>query len=302
MLLKENPAHHPSMPLLPILMACGGGVLLGVSPLFVRASDLGPMTTGFYRLLIALPFLWIWMKGGAPKHSTPSLTVKDHVLLALGGSFFALDLAMWNWSLDHTAIVNATLFNNTAAFFVPLFMLLFFGEKPPLRFIMASLTGFFGCILLAGESFTVSFTHLLGDIIALLSGIMVTLYVITIKKIRDRLPTGLLMFWTTLASLVGMGLCGILFHESFYPLTPSDWISAGGQGLLVHVIGQGMLAYAMGRIPPTYGALVLLLAPVTAAVLGWSIYGEALSFIKLVGISIIMISLIAARPKQTRKS
>jgi drug/metabolite transporter (DMT)-like permease len=285
-----------SIPLFPILAACAGGMLLGLSPICVRAADLGPMATGFYRLLFAMPFLWIWMLNeNTPNQKKRSLTKSDYGILGLAGAFFAIDLALWNWSIDYTAIVNATLFNNTSAFFVPLVMWLVFSQQQTRRIFITSMVGFLGCVLLGIESFNISLENLVGDIVALLSGLMVTAYVVTIKKIRAHFSTGLIMFWTSLASLVGMGLCGILFRESFWPLTTNDWITVMGQAMLVHVMGQGFLAYAFGKIPASYGALIMLLAPVTAAILGWLIFGEALSLIKLIGIFIIMGSIVAVR-------
>jgi drug/metabolite transporter (DMT)-like permease len=294
MVTRTNSA---SLPLFSILLACGGGTLLGFSPIFVRASDLGPMTTGFYRLLFSLPLLWVWMTYERCNNTEKKLKItrNDALVLALAGGFFAFDLALWNWSIDYTAIVNATLFNNTSAFFVPLFMWMIFSEKQNPRTFLAAIFGFMGCVLLGVESYNISMDNFLGDFVALLSGFMVTAYVITVKKIRDRVPTGLLMFWTSIASLVGMGIFGILFEESFWPLTYNDWISVLGQGLLVHVMGQGFLAYSFGKIPASYGALIMLLAPVTAALLGWIIYGESLSLIKIIGVSVIMTSIIAVR-------
>lgn len=280
-----------------ILIACIGGLLIGSSAIFVRASDLGPMTTGFYRLLFALPFLYLWMNWEKKNYSDrkPTLVKSDYLSLILAGLFFAVDLAFWNWSIDYTTIVNATLFNNTSAFFVPLFMWLIFSEKISLRTLFLAIFGFSGCILLVSESFTISINNLIGDLVALLSGLMVTSYVIAVKRIRGRLPTGLLMFWTGVISLLGMGIFGILFGESFYPLTRNDWISVLGQAVLVHSIGQGFLAYSFGKISASSGALIMLLAPVTAAVLGWIIYGETLSITKIIGIFIIMGSVIAVR-------
>jgi drug/metabolite transporter (DMT)-like permease len=290
-----------SIPFLPVLMACAGSILLGISPLFVRSSTLGPMTIGFYRMLFALPLLWVWMKW-EKRHANKPITVltKDYLILALAGGFFAFDLALWNWSVNYTAIVNATLFNNTAAFFVPLLMWLLFSQKQSTRFIIAAISGFLGCVLLAGESFTISTHYLIGDLMSLASGLMVASYVIAIKKIRERLSTGILMFWTGVTSLIALGGMGLVFGESFWPLTRFDWLSVFGQATLVHVMGQGLLAYAMGKITASYGALIMLLAPVTAAILGWIFYAEALSLTKLIGISIIMISIIVVQQKQHR--
>lgn len=294
MSIQTKPAVFPFF---SIFMACVGSILIGFSPIFVKASDLGPMTTGFYRLLFSLPLLWIWMRLEEDKarEKKQPLTRNDAFIIALAGAFFSFDLALWNWSIDYTAIVNATLFNNTSAFFVPLIMWLVFSQTQSLRTFLAAVSGFIGCALLGFESFHISIDNLMGDIVALLSGLMVTAYVITVKRIRDRLSTGLLMFWTTIVSLMGMGIFGIIFQESFWPLTPNDWFRVLGQGLLVHVMGQGFIAYSFGKIPASYGALVMLLAPVMAAILGWLIYGEALNFIKIIGVSIILISIVAVR-------
>ncbi|MDP4164942.1 MAG: DMT family transporter [Bacillota bacterium] len=287
--------NNKSPPLFSILIACLGGILVGFSGIFVRASDLGPMTTGFYRLLFALPLMYVWMVCEREKNTDKkqTLTRNDYLTIVLAGLLFAVDLAFWNWSIDYTVIVNATLLNNTSAFFVPLFMWIIFSEKITLRTNVAAIFGFSGCMLLVGESFTISMSNLIGDVIALFTGLMVTAYVIAVKKIRGHLPTGFLMFWTGVVTLIGMGIFSVLFNESFWPLTKNDWISVSGLAIFVHLMGQGFLAYSLGKISASYGALILLLAPVTAAIFGSAIFGEHLSFIKLIGISIIMISIVA---------
>ena len=84
--------------MLPLIAAAVGGILIGCSAIFVRASDIGPMTTGFYRILLALPLLYLWMRAESKVIKTP--TNKELIVIALGGLFFAVDIAIWNWSLD----------------------------------------------------------------------------------------------------------------------------------------------------------------------------------------------------------
>lgn len=280
----------------PLLLACLGSILIGSSAIFVRLSDLGPISTGFYRMLFALPLLALWMgwerKIGIFSEFLPAKGKSD---LLFAGAFFALDLALWNWAIDQTTIVNSTLFNNTAAFFVPLIMWLFFKKKQSLRFVIAISIGFVGCFCLIGTSFSISFKNLLGDLVALGSGIMVALYLISLQRIRGGVSTGLLMFWTGLSSLLFLGILSFVSGESFWPFTYKDGISFFGQAVLVHVVGQSLLAYSLGKIPATYAALILFLAPVTGAVLGWVIYAEALGSLEILGMILIMVSIVAMR-------
>ncbi len=259
-------------------LSCLGSGLIGSSAIFVRLSDFGPMTTGFYRMLLALPFLFLWMVWEKREHALPSLVPFGHIIsLLIAGAFFAIDLALWNWSIDHTTIVNSTLFNNTAVFFAPFILWLTIGERQTLWFILMTCLGFIGCIFLVGESLTISVTNLLGDCVALTSGLMVALYLITLKRIREEITTGFLMFWTGFFSLLFLALFAYLFGEPFWPFTLKDLLSIFGQAILVHILGQGFLAYSLGKIPTAYTALILFLAPLTAAVLGWIIFNEALS-------------------------
>jgi drug/metabolite transporter (DMT)-like permease len=278
----------------PILLACLGSILIGTSAIFVRLSELGPMTTGFYRMLFSLPLLAIWMGWEKREGLILSLfPIKEFLGLILAGAFFAADLALWNWAIDRTTIVNSTLFNNTAAFFVPLIMWVFFREKQSLRVIMAALACFIGCIFLIGDNFSISIKNLLGDIVALCSGVTVALYLITLKRIRDEVSTGLLMFWTGGFSVIFLAFCSHIFGEVFWPLTFKDLASVLGQAILVHALGQSLLAYSLGKIPASYAALILFLAPATAAFLGWVFYAETLSLIKILGMILIMVSIIA---------
>lgn len=293
-MLRDSPI------LTSILLMCLGSALIGSSAVFVRLSDLGPLATGFYRMLFALPLLMMWMRWEKKDHSYPlhdRASPRNIWGLIIAGLFFALDLALWNWSIDHTTIVNSTLLNNTAALYVPLLMWLLFKEKPSLRILIAALIGFLGCSFLVGESFSVSFKYLLGDMVALLSGLMVAFYLISLKQIRDHVLTGFLMFWTGGIATLFLALFAYLAREAFWPLSFQDFISIFGQAVLVHTLGQGLITYSLGRIPASYAAIILFLAPVTGALLGWALYAESLSMAKLFGMALVMISIVFVRKR-----
>ena len=281
-----------------ILFSCLGSALIGSSAIFVRLSDLGPLTTGFYRMLFALPLLGVWVMWERHEEMISSVfPIKHKGLLFLAGVFFALDLALWNWSIDYTTIVNSTLFNNTAAFFVPLIMWIGFSQKPTLHYSLAALIGFVGCMCLVGESFSISYTNLLGDFVALLSGFVVALYLVALKFIRADTATGFIMFWTGFVAVLFLFFLAYLFGETLSPLSLKDIISVFGQAILVHTLGQSLLAYSIGKIPANYTAVILFLAPVTGAFLGWVIYDEALNTIKIIGMILIMVSIVAVKTK-----
>ena len=102
------------------LAVMAGAGLLGLSPLAVRFSELGPQATAFWRFAFALPILLLLMRGGRPKPD-PSPSGRQVSLLLLAGVFFGLDIALWSAALDFTTVANATLLSNMTPVFAAAF-------------------------------------------------------------------------------------------------------------------------------------------------------------------------------------
>src|SRR5687767_13575938 len=90
---------------LPALLL--GATAIGLAPIFVRISDVGPITTAFYRLFLALPVLglWWWFERGK---RAPSFDASTWRWLFVAGLCFAGDLSVWHWSILTTSVANAT--------------------------------------------------------------------------------------------------------------------------------------------------------------------------------------------------
>ena len=77
-----------------------GAVGIAFAPVFVRLSEVGPSATAFYRLLLALPVLWLWRihertRPGATPHPASS---KEHLQLAVAGLLFEVAYFAGFWS------------------------------------------------------------------------------------------------------------------------------------------------------------------------------------------------------------
>jgi drug/metabolite transporter (DMT)-like permease len=91
-----------------------GSSALALGPWLVRLSGVGPVAAGFWRLSLALPFLWlIGRLVGQPTH-WPGRGLG--LLVALAAFFFAADLAAWHSGIHLTKLANATLFGNISSF------------------------------------------------------------------------------------------------------------------------------------------------------------------------------------------
>src|SRR5688572_18306629 len=89
----------PDQILLPILAIVAGAVALRVSPAFVRPSDVGPLASASWRVALALPLLWVWMRwdtGSATGCGTLAPGGYALAPMVTAGILFAGDLVFWH--------------------------------------------------------------------------------------------------------------------------------------------------------------------------------------------------------------
>src|SRR5262252_3120513 len=95
-------AHPFAFPALLI-----GSTLLAFGPWLVRLSGVGPVAAGFWRLAIALPFLFVIAAMTGQAVHWPGRRLAGIAIVA--GFFFAADLAAWHVGIHLTKLGNATL-------------------------------------------------------------------------------------------------------------------------------------------------------------------------------------------------
>ena len=111
-----------------------GAAAIGASALFVKVSETGPVATAFWRVALALPFLWAWSVIGSRGGHIAGFTAERRLIVA-AALFFAGDLAVWHWSIVLTSVANATLLANLAPIFVALAVWLLYGKRPTALFL-----------------------------------------------------------------------------------------------------------------------------------------------------------------------
>ena len=89
-------------------------LFLAAGPWMVRLADVGPVAAAFWRLALALPFLaFVAIRQGRGRPFPGWAMIGA---CALGGLFFAADLAAWHEGILRTRLANASLFGNFASF------------------------------------------------------------------------------------------------------------------------------------------------------------------------------------------
>jgi len=270
-----------------------GSSALAFGPWLVRLSGTGPVAAGFWRLALALPFLFaIAAVTRQPVHWPGR---KLAVLVAFAAFFFAADLAAWHVGIRMTKLGNATLFGNLSSFAFAAWGLWLARRWPsPVQAAALGLAAI-GAGLLMGSSFELSPRNFTGDLLSLLAGLLYTGYLIAVQKGRDSLKPMPLLFLSSAFGAAMLLPVALAFGEQ---IIPANWTFVLLLALASQVIGQGLLVYGIGHVPPLIVGLVLLTQPAISAFVGWTVYGERLQPIDWIGAGAIAAALVLVRLPQ----
>jgi drug/metabolite transporter (DMT)-like permease len=309
--MSDAPPAHGR--LLALAALVGGGVAMGTAPILVRlAADagVGPSATAFWRLVFALAplLLWSYLTRPAPApggNAFVDLRGRTLMFTVIAGVCFAGDLVTWHAGIVRTTAANATLFANLTPVVVALAAWLIFKERPGGVFVAALAATLFGAGLLSGATLSAADPaeaprRAVGDLLSVGTALWYAGYMLAVKAARGRWTTARVLLVSTIVSTPIVLLAALALREAFLPARLTGWLPLLGLGLFSHIAGQGGLAYALGRLPAAFSALVILVQPIVAAALAWMLFGEALGSAQLAGGALVIAGIVLAQ-RQGRK-
>lgn len=269
-------------------------VCLAFGPVSVRLAaahaDVGPVTSAFWRLGLAVPVLFVLTR--VMRQPIPRMGRGMVLMLLTGGLFFAIDLGSWHIGILRTRLANATLFGNITTFTFAIYGMIIARALPSRMQGVAMTLAFGGVGLLLGRSYELSREYLVGDLFCIFAGLSYTGYLIAMGRARGILQPMPALFVSTLAGAVPMLFAALAMEGK---LIPDVWWPVLALAIGSQVIGQGLLIYAIGHLPPLIIALGLLIQPIVSTALGWEFYGETLATFDWIGAAAICIALILVR-------
>ena len=304
--LKTTPPTDPPRAILTrgFLAVVGGAVCIGFAPIFVRLSEVGPVSTAFWRMTLSLPLIFFLLAANrqisststpTPTPSTEPPAPANWWPMAVAGLFFAADLAIWHLALHFTSVANSTLLSNFAPVFVVLFGWLMFGQRVSHRFLLAMTVALAGTCLLVGRDFHLDRRAMFGDGLSLVTAFFYGGYQLAIKSLRGRHGTLVIMARSGVIAALALLPVALWSGERFWPQTPRAWLVLGGLALIVHAGGQGLIAYGIGRLPAAVASVSLLVQPLTAALAAALLLHEPVAAWQAVGVALVLAGVFVAR-------
>jgi drug/metabolite transporter (DMT)-like permease len=282
-----------------------GILCISIFPVLVKL-DLAPgLISAFYRMAIAFTVLLpYWLLTKQPK--IPSLTL--WLLTILCGLIFAIDVAVWNISIQESTATQATLLANLAPVWVGVGTFLFLKNKPGRNFWIGTVLALLGMVTLVGFDFFMALSFDRGFGFAVLSGILYAVYIMLSKKVLSKVAISTFMTISLLTSSLFLALVCSFLKEPFTGFSNIGWLVLAIQGLICQLLAWLMISYATRYMKATRVSLSLLSQAILAPILAWLLLKEAIGpqmilggVILLFGIGITFIEGPVGLPRPLRK-
>lgn len=266
----------------------------------ILVETLSPLTLSFFRLLIAGLFLMtlsgIMKKNFLQYYRKIKIFIVSSILLnALPFTFCAL-------GETHIDSSTAAIIEGTTPLFTMFFALLFFGVKEIKRKeLLAFMCAFFGLLVIFSRSFIDNITSdLIGGIYLLIMAASFAMgFLFSEKYLKTVPPLEATTFQMTLAPIILFPFT-YSFDSSFSFPIGWDWLFLV---LLALSTAGGWLVYfrAMHTVSVRYLSLATMICPIISIVWGRIFLHEPITFLKVLGTLIVIISLwmLKFHPKDT---
>jgi drug/metabolite transporter (DMT)-like permease len=279
----------------PLLLAGVGAATISASPIFVVLSGASPVSTAFYRSLIALPLLVALAAIERRRHGGRPL--RQRLRAAAAGVFLAVDLILWTHAIADIGAGVATVLGNLQVLIIAGLAWLIWHERPSRAVALALPVVMVGVVLVSGLAGKPdSGQHPLAGIgFGLTMSFAYACYLMMLRRsCADSAhvagPVADATAGATVTSLV-IGLVG--GGLALHPIWPAlGWLAV--LAVISQVIGWLMITSSLPRLPAAVGSLMLLLQPVVSLGLAALILDERPTLLQILGAALTCIGALAA--------
>ncbi|MBZ5541599.1 MAG: DMT family transporter [Acidobacteriia bacterium] len=296
MAAPDNPNAAPhSGGSLPYLALVAGMMCIAWSALFVRWTDIPGPASAFYRVLIAAVILlptWFLPTRLLParfrKPPAQRISRATLAIIAMGGVFFGMDLALYNTSILQTSAANATLLGNNTPVFVGLITWLVFRRRPAAAFWIGLAMALSGTLIILWGDLARLARLGVGDAMALGASGCFAVYLIVTERVRSSTGTLAFLRVAIASSTIFLFVLNLAMGVSFVVPSGRTWAALLGLGLVSQLGGYLGLTYAMGHLPATATSVSLLAQAPLTAVLAALLLGEPLAATQIFGGALVL--------------
>ena len=228
-----------------------------------------------------------------------SLTRMEIKYTAIAATALALHFACFVTSVKLTSVAAATALVCLQAAWIALFQWLR-GSKPARPVLLGLGTALLGVVVITGFDMGVSREALVGDLLAVVGGVLAAIYTLAGSKARKTLSTGV---YTSLCyglcSLILLVMC-LIFRQPLLNFPPEAWWGIVGVTVSAQLFGHTIFNYLLATISPLVVSMMILVEIPGAALLAGFFLGQQLPPGTYAGLALILAGLAVVVLRQGR--
>ncbi|MBE6995463.1 MAG: DMT family transporter [Ruminococcaceae bacterium] len=270
-------------------------VILGVaatatSAILVRYSTAPSLVLVMYRMLLTVALL-------APptllknRQELKALQRRDWLLCAVSGIFIGLHFAAYFEALKWTSIAAAVVLADTEVLFVAFATVLIFRRKLSGKAWIAIWLAFGGSIVIAAAETTAGADPLRGNLLGLVSAMLMAVYTMIGSVCRKRVSTTVYTFLVYGMAGLTVTTVAIFSGTQMTNIGAMNWAICLGLAIFPTLLGHSVFSWGLKYLPPTFISTAKLLEPVLAAVMGWLLFRENPGWQVVVGGVIVVVGI-----------
>jgi drug/metabolite transporter (DMT)-like permease len=264
---------------------------LATGGIFVKLSSLGPVSTGFYRVLFSLPILYPLLK----MENKQKVSAQNKLLLFISGIFLAGDLILWNISFSYTTVANANLLANLVPFTIIPACYFIYKEKISVQFLVGLCISTLGLFILITGKKAMNGGNLFGDLLAFMTSVFYATFLLIVYKVRSRVSSIQVMYYSAYGSTIVLLITSLIMEGVSYPTSWHALLPILGLTIFSQLLGQGGLSYILGKISANMASILVLMQPVISAIYAYIIFHELLSLQEILGMIIVIVGIFFAK-------
>jgi drug/metabolite transporter (DMT)-like permease len=254
---------------------------ISLSPVIVGGSELHGLVMAFWRSCIGLVLFGAWVLARG------EITWAIMWRCAPSGLCFGGGIGLFFWSAQLTSIANASLLTLLQPIVLLFAAVLVFGEKVSKADLAWAAIAISGAIVIVVAGNSGAETHLGGDVLAGVSVIIGSGYLIFGRKVLQTVSLTAFMVglfaWAVVSLAPVVGLLG----EPILPDRRSDWVRLVAIGILPG-IGHFLLNYAQNKAPLNLMGVIQLLVPVNATLLAFWLLDQSVTVFQVIGMAVVI--------------
>ena len=258
-------------------------VAVSTASILIRWSAAPPLAIASYRLLFAtiilLPF---YIRSGGIRKLRESPR-NDALALMAVGVVLALHFASWITSLSLTSVASSVIFVHADPIFVAAVSHFVFKERINRGTLLGIVVAFAGATIIAIGDAGIGEANLYGDLLALLGAVMLGIYILAGRRLRQSLDLVSYVTPVYAASAVVLILGSVVTGTRLATFPPREYILFIALAVVPMIFGHTVYNWALRYVKAPVVSISLLGEPVGATILAFLFLNETPSTLAMIG-------------------